>query len=133
MPVGPVAAATRVRIMEVYVSFQYLNHVISFGKQDEWQSPAIGGSMSYSNNAENIYAFHINRIEPLDVPLLSRLTGPFRYEFLVGPLKGTLIPSIPGYIWRRSVSGRRRTLNLVLSAPRYGEARTTRPSPSKVS
>ncbi len=95
MPVGPVAAATRVRIMEVYVSFQYLNHVISFGKQDEWQSPAIGGSMSYSNNAENIYAFHINRIEPLDVPLLSRLTGPFRYEFLVGPLKGHTYPIDP--------------------------------------
>ena len=51
--------------------------------------------MSYSNNAENIYAFHINRIEPLDVPLLSRLTGPFRYEFLVGPLKGHTYPIDP--------------------------------------
>ena len=95
MPVGPVAAATRVRFMEAYVSAQVLNHVISFGKQDEWQGPALGGSMSYSNNAENIYAFHINRIEPLDVPLLSRLTGPFRYEFLIGPLKGHTFPIDP--------------------------------------
>ncbi len=95
MPVGPVASATRVRIMEAYVSAQVLNHVISFGKQDEWQGPAMGGSMSYSNNAENIYAFHINRIEPLDVPLLSRLTGPFRYEFLIGPLKGHTYPIDP--------------------------------------
>ena len=95
MPVGPVAGATRGRIMEAYVSAQVLNHVISFGKQDEWQGPALGGSMSYSNNAENIYAFHINRIEPLDVPLLSRLTGPFRYEFLVGPLKGHTYPIDP--------------------------------------
>ena len=31
--------------MEAYVSAQYLNHVISFGKQDDWQSPAEGGSM----------------------------------------------------------------------------------------
>jgi len=95
MSVGPVAAATRGRFMEAYVSAQYLNHVISFGKQDEWQSPAEGGSMSYSNNAENIYSFRINRIEPLDVPLLSRITGPFRYEFLVGPLKGHTFPIDP--------------------------------------
>jgi hypothetical protein len=50
--------------------------------------------MAYSNNAENIYAFHINRIEPLYIPFLSRFTGPFRYEFLVGQLRGhTLMPN----------------------------------------
>ena len=79
--------------MEAYVSAHYLNHVISFGKQDEWLGPGMGGGMAYSNNAENIYAFHINRIEPLHVPGLSRLTGPFRYEFLVGPLQGATIVS----------------------------------------
>jgi hypothetical protein len=54
--------------------------------------------MAYSNNAENIYAFHINRVEPLYIPLLSRLTGPFRYDFLVGSLRGhTEMPSLtPG-------------------------------------
>ena len=95
IPAGPIATTTNVRVMEAYVSAQYLNHIFSFGKQDEWQSPALGGSMSYSNNAENVYAFHINRIEPLDVPLLSRITGPFRYEFLVGPLKGHTYPANP--------------------------------------
>jgi len=44
--------------------------------------------MAYSNNAENIYSFRINRVEPLYVPLLSRLAGPFRYDFLVGELRG---------------------------------------------
>lgn len=95
MPVGPIAAAIRGRVIETYVSAQVLNHVISFGKQDDWQGPGLGGAMSYSNNAENIYSFRINRIEPLDVPLLSRLTGPFRYEFLVGPLKGHTYPIDP--------------------------------------
>jgi len=92
IPVGPIAAATDGRVMEAYVSAQYLNHVISFGKQDEWMGPAQGGAMAYSNNAENIYAFHINRIEPLHVPGLSRITGPFRYEFLIGPLRGHIFP-----------------------------------------
>ncbi len=95
MPAGPVASTFNGRILEAYVSAQYLNHVFSFGKQDEWQSPATGGAMSYSNNAENIYAFHINRIEPLNIPLLSQIVGPFRYEFLVGPLKGHTYPADP--------------------------------------
>jgi hypothetical protein len=95
IPFGPIAATTNVRLMEAYVSAQYLNNIISFGKQDDWQGPGLGGAMSYSNNAENIYAFRINRVEPLNVPLLSRLTGLFRYEFLVGPLKGHTYPIDP--------------------------------------
>jgi hypothetical protein len=89
---GPIAAVTNGRVVEAYVSAQYLNHVVSFGKQDDWLGPGLGGGMAYSNNAENIYSFRINRIEPLRVPLLSQLTGPFRYDFLVGPLKGHSYP-----------------------------------------
>ncbi len=97
IPLGPIGSATQGRFLEAYVSAQVLGHVISFGKQDEWLGPAEGASMAYSNNAENIYAFHINRSEPLYVPGLSRLTGPFRYEFLVGALRGhTLMPN-PAY------------------------------------
>jgi hypothetical protein len=50
--------------------------------------------MAYSNNAQNIYSFRIDRVEPLRIPLLSRLTGPFRYDFMVGPLRGhTYMPN----------------------------------------
>ena len=94
IPLGPIGAATDGRFLDAYVSAQVLNHVISFGKQDEWLSPAEGGAMAWSNNAQNIYAFQIDRIEPLSIPLLSRLTGPFRYEFLVGALRGhTYVPN----------------------------------------
>jgi hypothetical protein len=95
IPAGPIGTITNVRLIEAYVSAQYLNHVISFGKQDDWLGPAVGGGMAYSNNAENIYSFRINRIEPLQIPLLSRITGPFRYEFLIGPLKGHIYPRDP--------------------------------------
>jgi hypothetical protein len=95
IPLGPIATAANGRVMEAYVSAHYLNHEISFGKQDEWMGPGLGGGMAYSNNAENIYALHINRIEPLRVPLLSRFTGSFRYEFLVGSLKGHSYPNDP--------------------------------------
>jgi hypothetical protein len=88
IPTGPIASITQGRLMEGYVGFQMLNHILSFGKQDEWLGPAKGASMAFSNNAEDFYALHLNRIEPLHIPLLSRITGPFRYEFLVGELRG---------------------------------------------
>jgi hypothetical protein len=94
IPQGPIASVVQGHVLEAYVSAQVLNHVISFGKQDEWLGPAQGGSMAYSNNADGVYALHIDRIEPLYIPLLSRVTGPFRYEFLLGALRGhTLMPN----------------------------------------
>jgi hypothetical protein len=97
IPMGPIGTVTSGRLLEAYVSGQVLNHVISFGKQDEWLGPGQGGAMAYSNNAQNIYAFHINRVEPLKIPLLSRLTGPFRYEFLIGELRGHTLMTNPAY------------------------------------
>ena len=95
IPQGPIAAITDGRFLEAYASYRMLNHEISFGKQDDWLGPGLGGGMAYSNNAENIYSFRINRTEPLFIPLLSYLTGPFRYEFLVGSLKGHTYPNDP--------------------------------------
>jgi hypothetical protein len=98
IPMGPIATTTDGRVIEAYVSAHLLNHEISFGKQDDWLGPGLGGGMAYSNNAENIYSFRINRIEPLHIPLLSRLTGPFRYDFLVGSLRGHTFMPNPAYV-----------------------------------
>ena len=95
IPSGPIGAVNDFRIVEANISYLFLSHEISFGKSDHWLGPAQGGSFAWSNNAENIYAFQIDRTEPLYVPLLSRLTGPFRYEFFVGSLKGHTDPRDP--------------------------------------
>jgi len=97
IPVGPLASITRGRWVEAYVAAQVLNHTISFGKQDDWLGPGLGSGMAYSNNAENMYSFRINRTEPLHVPGLSRLTGPFRYEFMIGALQGHNEVANPNY------------------------------------
>ena len=94
IPQGPIGTTTRGRFLEAYVSTRFLNHEISLGKQDDWLGPGLGGGFAYSNNAENFYSFRINRVEPLHVPGLSYVTGPFRYEFLVGGLHGhTYVPN----------------------------------------
>lgn len=98
IPLGPIKKTTQGSFLEAYASVHVLGHEVSFGKQDDWLGPAKGGGMAYSNNAENIYSFRINRVEPLNVPMLSRVVGPFRYEFLVGKLRGhTYIPN-PAYV-----------------------------------
>jgi hypothetical protein len=88
IPLGPIDAKTNARLMEGYLSAHVIGHDISFGKSDAWLGPGQGGAYAYTNNAENIYSFRIDRAEPLRVPGLSRITGPFRYEFMVGSLKG---------------------------------------------
>jgi len=95
IPQGPIPAANPFRIMEATVSYHLLGHEISFGKNDHWLGPAKGGSMGWGTNAENIYAFEINRTEPFRIPWLSRLTGPLRYDFYVGSLKGHTYPNDP--------------------------------------
>ena len=88
IPTGPIAAQNPFRLQEATLSFHLLGHEFSGGKSDAWIGPALGGGMAWSDNAENIYSFRINRVEPLFIPLLSHLIGPVRYDFFVGSLKG---------------------------------------------
>jgi hypothetical protein len=95
IPEGPIAEASDVRIMEASLSYHLLGHEVSLGKSDHWLGPDQGAAMLWSNNAEDIYSFQIDRVEPLRVPLLSRLIGPVRYDFFVGSLKGHTYPNDP--------------------------------------
>jgi hypothetical protein len=95
IPAGPIASQNPFRLVEANLSFHLLGHEISGGKSDAWLGPAQGGAMAWSNNAENIYSFRINRVEPLHIPLLSRVLGPVRYDFFYGSLKGHTAPNSP--------------------------------------
>ena len=95
VPIDPVAERNPFRIVEATLSVHLLGHEISGGKSDAWLGPAQGGSLAWSNNAENIYSFRINRVEPLHVPWLSRYLGPLRYDFFYGSLKGHSNPNSP--------------------------------------
>ena len=95
IPLGPIASVNNLTVLEGYVSAHLLGHEISFGKMDNWYGPGVGGGMAWSNNAENIYSFRINRVEPLYIPYISRIAGLIRYDFFVGPLKGHNVPVSP--------------------------------------
>jgi hypothetical protein len=95
IPLGPIASANDFRMLEANASYRILGHEISFGKSDHWMGPAAGGAFAWSDNAENIYAFQIDRADPLHIPLLSDVIGPVRYQFFVGSLKGHTAPNDP--------------------------------------
>ncbi len=95
IPAGPISSQNYFRLIEANLSATVWNHDFSIGKSDVWDGPATGGAFDWSNNAENIYSFRINRVEPLHIPLLSYVLGPVRYEFLVGSLKGHTYPNDP--------------------------------------
>jgi hypothetical protein len=93
IPTGPIADQNPFRLVEATLSYHILGHEISGGKSDAWLGPAMGGGMAWSNNAENIYSFRINRVEPLSIKWLSKLIGPVRYDFFYGSLKGHTYPN----------------------------------------
>ncbi|HUD22792.1 MAG TPA: capsule assembly Wzi family protein [Acidobacteriaceae bacterium] len=93
IPSGPIATQNPFRLVEATLSYHVLEHEISLGKSDAWLGPGLGGAMDWSNNAENIYSFRINRIEPINIKYLSRWLGPVRYDFFYGSLKGHTDPN----------------------------------------
>lgn len=95
IPLGNTPRENQLRLIDGSVSFHLLDHEISFGKMDSWMGPARGGGMAWSNNADNIYAFRINRVEPWNVPLFFGYHVPLRYDFFVGPLQGHTEPNSP--------------------------------------
>jgi Capsule assembly protein Wzi len=95
IPEGPIDAENPFRIVEASLSGNLLKHEISFGKTDAWLGPAAGGAMAWSNNAENIYSFRVNRVEPMYIPWVDKVFGPLRYDFFIGSLKGHTAPNSP--------------------------------------
>ncbi len=95
IPSGPIASSNPFRLQEAALSFHVAGHEFSGGKTDAWLGPGVGGAMAWSNNAENIYSFRINRVDPLHIPYVSYLLGSVRYDFFVGSLKGHTDPHSP--------------------------------------
>ncbi len=95
IPQGPIPSTNVFRIVEADLAYHVWGNEVSFGKSDAWLGPGVGGSFGWSNNAENIYTFRIDRVEPFRIPGLSRILGPFRYDFFVGSLKGHTDPNEP--------------------------------------
>lgn len=83
-PDSPAAAVNRVELLDAYVGLNFENWQFTFGRQSLWWGPGEGGPLIFSDNAEPLDMFRINRITPFHLGFL----GPVRAEFFVGQLEG---------------------------------------------
>ncbi len=95
LPATPFMKTDQFRLLDTYASMTLAGHNISVGKQSLWWGPDYGGAMIFSDNAEPVYMVQVNRTIPLRIPGLSKLTGPFRYDFFFGKLSGHQYPPNP--------------------------------------
>src|SRR6266478_4036604 len=87
-PATPISSVNRVRLLDAYVGINFENWQISFGKQSLSWSPAEGGPLMLSNNAEPLNMFRINRVSPFKLPSILGWLGPIRLECFLGQFDG---------------------------------------------
>jgi membrane-associated phospholipid phosphatase len=87
-PATPIATRSEFDPLEAYVGMNVGNFQITFGKQAQWWGPDESGPMMFSDNAEPIRMFKIDRVSPFRLPSIFKLMGPIRWEFFLGQLGG---------------------------------------------
>jgi membrane-associated phospholipid phosphatase len=87
-PGTPQPAKNDFNLLDAYVGVMLSNWQFTFGRQSLWWGPGNGGPMMFSNNAEPINMFRVNRTVPLKLPSFLGWLGPLRTEFFLGQLQG---------------------------------------------
>jgi len=87
-PGTPISQIDRFQFLDSYVGATFSNWQLSFGKQSLWWGPGVGGPMMWSNNAEPITMFRVNRVSPFKLPWVFGYLGPMRVELFLGQLSG---------------------------------------------
>jgi hypothetical protein len=83
-PDTPVAAFDEGRFLDTYVALNLSNWQLSYGNQSLWWGPSQGGPMMFSDDAQPMRMFRVNRVVPFKFPLL----GPMRLEAFIGQYSG---------------------------------------------
>jgi hypothetical protein len=87
-PATPFAAANSFQLIDAYAGMNFGNWQITFGKQSLSWGPSRSSPLMFSDNAEPINMFRINRVSPFKLPgFLDRL-GPWRLEWFLGQVTG---------------------------------------------
>jgi hypothetical protein len=94
-PPVPIPITSQFQLLDTYFTADYADWNFSFGKQSLWWGPGDEGSLILSDNAEPMYMFRMTPEKPFEVPLLSRVLGPFETDFFVGKLSGNQFPPRP--------------------------------------
>jgi hypothetical protein len=83
-PDTPTPAFDEGRFLDTYIGLNLSNWQLSYGNQSLWWGPSQGGPMMFSDNAQPMRMFRVNRVVPFNFPLL----GPMRIEGFIGNYSG---------------------------------------------
>jgi membrane-associated phospholipid phosphatase len=87
-PATPYAGVDRLQLLDAYVGLNVQGWQLSFGKQSLWWGPSQGGPMMFSDDAEPLNMFRINRVSPFKLPSILGWLGPIRFEWFLGEFSG---------------------------------------------
>ena len=76
------------RFLDTYVALNLSNWQLSYGNQSLWWGPSQGGPMMFSDNAQPVRMFRVNRVTPFTLPSVLGLLGPMRLEGFIGQYSG---------------------------------------------
>lgn len=87
-PASPVVSINQSHLLDAYIAMNLSDWQLSYGKQSLWWGPGRGGPMMFSDNADPINMFRINRVTPFRLPSFLGALGPMRLEFFLGQFSG---------------------------------------------
>jgi membrane-associated phospholipid phosphatase len=87
-PDTPTSSVDQAHLLDTYVAMNLSDWQFSFGKQSLWWGPDKGGAMMFSDNADPLRMFRINRVTPFMLPSFLQALGPMRVEFFLGQYSG---------------------------------------------
>jgi len=92
---APFAPVNRFALLDAYAGINLQGWQITFGNQSLSWGPGIGGSLLISDNAAPFPMLRVAPVQPLEIPGISKIVGPFTLEQFVGRLDGHAGPSQP--------------------------------------
>lgn len=87
-PDTPTPAFNQGRFLDTYVGMNFSDWQISYGNQSLWWGPSQGGALMFSDNAQPMRMFRVNRVTPLRLPGFLGVLGPMRIEGYLGQYSG---------------------------------------------
>jgi membrane-associated phospholipid phosphatase len=87
-PDTPTPGFDQGRFLDAYVAVNLSGFQFSYGNQSLWWGPSLGGPVMFSDNAQPVRMFRLNRVSPFTLPSIFGLLGPIRTEAFIGQYSG---------------------------------------------
>jgi hypothetical protein len=87
-PDTPTPAFNQGRFLDAYVGMNFSDWQISYGNQSLWWGPSQGGALMFSDNAQPMRMFRVDRVTPFRLPSFLGVLGLMRVEGYVGQYSG---------------------------------------------